>query len=165
MTALETSLANTPTEFVIEQPRRPIWHEMRSPAFLAVVLRGAVCCLVLAAVVITWELTNAQFSTFFALSAAISLVVLMLRGDLRMRMVPDLTRYVPRVVASVTIGTGFALIIDSASGLWDVSGEVLVRQLAVLTLATMFGVDLGLLLRRPMACGSIAEPSNHRGQH
>ena len=49
-----------------------------------------------------------------SLSAAISLVVLMLRGDLRMRMVPDLTRYVPRVLASVTIGTGFALIIDSA---------------------------------------------------
>ena len=156
MTALETSLANTPTEFVIEQPRRPIWHEMRSPAFLAVVLRGAVCCLVLAAVVITWELTNAQFSTFFALSAAISLVVLMLRGDLRMRMVPDLTRYVPRVLASVTIGTGFALIIDSASGLWDVSGEVLVRQLAVLTLAVMFGVDIGLrLLRRQWRAGAL----------
>ena len=156
MTALETSLANTPTEFVIEQPRRPIWHEMRSPAFLAVVLRGAVCCLVLAAVVITWELTNTQFSTFFALSAAISLVVLMLRGDLRMRMVPDLTRYVPRVLASVTIGTGFALIIDSASGLWDVSGEVLVRQLAVLTLAVMFGVDIGLrLLRRQWRAGAL----------
>ena len=156
MTALETSLANTPTEFVIEQPRRPIWHEMRSPAFLAVVLRGAVCCLVLAAVVVTWELTNTQFSTFFALSAAISLVVLMLRGDLRMRMVPDLTRYVPRVLASVTIGTGFALIIDSASGLWDVSGEVLVRQLAVLTLAVMFGVDIGLrLLRRQWRAGAL----------
>ena len=156
MTALETPLADTPTEFVIEQPPRPIWHEMRSPAFLAVVLRGAVCCLVLAAVVITWELTNAQFSTFFALSAAISLVVLMLRGDLRMRMVPDLTRYVPRVLASVTIGTGFALIIDSASGLWDVSGEVLVRQLAVLTLAVMFGVDIGLrLLRRQWRAGAL----------
>ena len=156
MTALETSLANTPTEFVIEQPRRPIWHEMRSPAFLAVVLRGAVCSLVLAAVVITWELTNTQFSRFFSLSAVISLVVLMLRGDLRMRMVPDLTRYVPRVLASVTIGTGFALIIDSAFGLWDVSGEVLVRQLAVLTLAVMFGVDIGLrLLRRQWRAGAL----------
>ena len=156
MTALETSFADTPTEFVIEQPNRPIWHEMRSPAFLAVVLRGAVCSLVLAAVVITWELTNTQFSTFFALSAAISLVVLMLRGDLRMRMVPDLTRYVPRVLASVTIGTGFALIIDSAFGLWDVSGEVLVRQLAVLTLAVMFGVYIGLrLLRRQWRAGAL----------
>lgn len=156
MTALETSFADTPTEFVIEQPSRPIWHEMRSPSFLAVVLRGSVCCLVLAAVVIVWELTNTQFSTFFALSAAISLVVLMLRGDLRMRMVPDLTRCVPRVLASVTIGTGFALIIDSAFGLWDVSGEVLVRQLAVLTLAVMFGVYIGLrLLRRQWRAGAL----------
>ena len=148
MTALETPLADTPTEFVIEQPNRPIWQEMRSPSFLAVVLRGAVCSLVLAAVVITWELTNTQFSRFFSVSAVISLVVLMLRGDLRMRMVPDLTRYVPRVLASVTTGTGFALIIDSAFGVWAVSGEVLVRQLPVLTLATMFGVYLGLRLLR-----------------
>ena len=148
MTALETSFADTPTEFVIEQPNRPIWQEMRSPSFLAVVLRGAVCSLVLAAVVITWELTNTQFSRFFSVSAVISLVVLMLRGDLRMRMVPDLTRYVPRVLASVTTGTGFALIIDSAFGVWAVSGEVLVRQLPVLTLATMFGVYLGLRLLR-----------------
>ena len=65
MTALETSFADTPTEFVIEQPNRPIWQEMRSPSFLAVVLRGAVCSLVLAAVVITWELTNTQFQDSF----------------------------------------------------------------------------------------------------
>ena len=148
MTALEAAFADAPTEFVIEQPNRPVWREMRSPSFLAVVLRGAVCSLVLAAVVITWELTNTQFSRFFSVSAVISLVVLMLRGDLRMRMVPDLTRYVPRVLASVTIGTGFTLIIDSAFGTWAVSGEVLVQQLPVLTLATMFGVYLGLRLLR-----------------
>ncbi|MEC8503244.1 MAG: sugar transferase, partial [Actinomycetota bacterium] len=129
---------------------------MRSPSFIAVVLRGAVCSLVLGAVVIVWELTNTEFSTFFSLSAALSLVVLMLRGDLRMRMVPDLIRYVPRVLASVTIGTGFALIIDSASGLWGVSGEVLVRQLAVLTIAVMFGVYIGLrLLRRQWRAGAL----------
>ena len=156
MTALEPSFRETPTEFVIEQPDRPIWREMRSPSFIAVVLRGSVCSLVLGAVVIVWELTNTQFSTFFALSAAISLVMLMLRGDLRMRMVPDLTRYVPRVLASVTIGTGLALLIDSAFGLWDVSGEVLVRQLAVLTLATMVGVYLGLrVLRRRWRAGAL----------
>ena len=104
MTALKAPQAATPTEFVMEQPDRPILREMRSPSFVAVVLRGAVCSLVLGAVVIVWEVTNTQFSTFFALSAAISLVVLMLRGDLRMRMVPDLTRYVPRVLASVPSG-------------------------------------------------------------
>ena len=156
MTALKAPQAATPTEFVMEQPDRPILREMRSPSFVAVVLRGAVCSLVLGAVVIVWEVTNTQFSTFFALSAAISLVVLMLRGDLRMRMVPDLTRYVPRVLASVTIGTGVALIIDSAFGLWDVSGEVLVRQLPVLTLATMAGVYFGLrLLRRQWRAGAL----------
>ena len=53
----------------------------------------------------------------------------MLRGDLRMRIGSRTHQVRPRVLASVTTGTGFALIIDSAFGVWAVSGEVLVRQL------------------------------------
>ena len=99
MTALETSLANTPTEFVIEQPRRPIWHEMRSPRF-SLSCSGALCAPGACGCGDHMGADKRPVLDLFALSAAISLVVLMLRGDLRMRMVPDLTRYVPRVCLS-----------------------------------------------------------------
>ncbi len=147
MTGLDVSSV-APTELLIERPDHPVRLEIRSVAFIAVLLRGGVCGVVLGAAAVAWELTSTQFSTFFALSACMSLVVLMLRGDLRMRMVPDLTRYIPRVLAAVTSGTGVALLVSSSFGLWNISGEVIVVQLAVLTLAMMLGVSLGLRILR-----------------
>ena len=127
-----------------------------SPSFIALVLRAGVCSAAFGVAVIGWELTSSRFSSFFALSAAISLLVMMLRGDLRMRMVPDLTSLGPRMLASVAIGTGLALLLSSAFGLWDVSGDVLAVQLAVLMLAAMAGMWVGLnLLRRQWRAGAL----------
>lgn len=142
--------------FEVRRPKGALATALRSPSVLAVILRVGWLSVTLGIAVIGWELLLGEFSSFFALAAMASLVLMVLRGDLRPRMIPDLTSAIPRVAVSSTVGMGTALLVNLAFSLRPISGEWLLSQLATLAVAAWIGVWLGLRsLRREWQRGGL----------
>jgi exopolysaccharide biosynthesis polyprenyl glycosylphosphotransferase len=124
--------------------------EFDSPYFRAVLVKLAAVCATVGALIIGWELLIGQHSVFLLASAVSSIVVMTTRGDLRSRMVPDITSLIPRVAASVSTATGLVLLGSLIVSSRRIAGDWLLLVLLAILVAAMLGAVLGVALLRSL---------------
>lgn len=129
---------------------RRLRAELTSPQAKATLATISVLATGLGLQVAIWEFISGQHSTVHASAAMMSILVLIVRGDLRPRMVPDVTSLVKKVVVSVTVAVSIALLGSVVLSDRMVPGDWLVLIFSTVLAVTLLSVVVGIFLLRAL---------------
>lgn len=144
----ESEFSGLEPAFVSAKAEGGLRKSLSSPNSLTVLLQLAVCAICVLAVSLAWVIANGGHPTLLVVAAAMSMLCMLLRGDMRPRMVPDLTAVIPHVAVSVAMGTGLALVVDVFFDNEPASAAVLLAQFVTLNAGALSGVIVGMFIVR-----------------